>query len=218
MRNPEKTIFFDLDGTLTDSAPGIVNSVAHALKAMGHPLLPPDVMRRFVGPPLPDAFHEHCGWDGEKALEAVAHFRSYYVARGMWENSPYPGVKEMLADLCEAGACLRIATSKPEPFAEKILQKFGLRPFFSRLDGASLDEAISADKTTVLKKAVAGCPPAGRAYMVGDRKYDILGGRAAGLSTVAVLYGYGAPEELQAAAPDHTVPTVAALRALLKSL
>ncbi len=212
------SIFFDLDGTLTDSAPGIMASVAYALEQMGHPPLPPEKLRTFIGPALTDAFGETCGWDLKTSLAAIDHFRVYFTRRGMWENSPYPGVREMLAALQSAGFSLRVATSKPLPFARRILEGFGLLPYFDRVDGAPLDEAQSGDKDSVLAAALAAKPVPPGSLMVGDRKFDVLSGRKAGLVTVAVLYGYGSPEELAAAGPDFTVPTVDACAELLLSL
>lgn len=213
-----KTVFFDLDGTLTDSAPGITNSVAYALEQMGHPPVPRADLAYFVGPALTDAFAEKFGWDRETSLRAIDHFRVYFTDRGMWENSPYPGVKEMLSHLRDAGLLLRVATSKPTVFAERILDRFGLLPFFDRVDGAPLDEAQSGDKEAVLAAALCAMPPAPGSLMVGDRKFDILSGRKAGLVTVAVTWGYGSAEELAAARPDFTVPSVPALERLLLSL
>lgn len=213
-----KTVFFDLDGTLTDSAPGIVNSVAYALERMGHPPMSRAEMAYFVGPALTDAFQEKCGFNKEDALRAIAFFRAYFTQKGIWENSPYPGVKEMLSRLRDAGLLLRVATSKPTVFAERILERFGLLPFFARVDGAPLDEAQSGDKESVLADALLACPAEDGSLMVGDRKFDVLAGKKMGLVTVAVSYGYGSPEELAAAGPDYTVPTVPALEELLLSL
>ena len=213
-----KTVFFDLDGTLTDSAPGIINSVAFALEKMGVPPMSREEMAYFVGPELTEAFGEKLGFDRETALVAIGHFRTYFTDRGMWENSPYPGVKEMLSRLCEAGFVLRVATSKPTVFARRILERFELLPYFARVDGAPLDESQSGDKGTVLAASLQDCPAPNGALMVGDRKYDVLAGKKNGLLTVAVTYGYGSPEELAACRPDYTVPSVAALEALLLSL
>ena len=213
-----KHLFFDLDGTLTHSAPGIINSVSYALEKMGRAPLPREELAYFVGPELTEAFREKCGFDRESALAAIACFREYYTERGIWENSPYPGVREMLKHLSKAGFPLRVATSKPTVFAEKILDRFGLLPFFFRVDGAPLDESQSGDKETVLRSALAACPAPPGSMMVGDRKYDVAAGRANGLVTVAVTYGYGSREELAAAQPHFTVSSVSALERLLLSL
>ncbi|MBP5288700.1 MAG: HAD hydrolase-like protein [Clostridia bacterium] len=213
-----KTIFFDLDGTLTDSAPGIINSVAYALEKMGHLPMTRAELAYFVGPELTKAFGEKCGYDKETALRAIGFFREYFTDKGMWENSPYPGVRELLTKLRDAGFILRVATSKPTVFAERILERFELLPCFSRIDGAPLDESQSGDKDTVLAAALRDLPAAPGSLIVGDRKYDVNAGKKNGLLTVAVTYGYGSPEELNACRPDFTVPTVAALERLLLSL
>ena len=116
------TIFFDLDGTLTDSAPGIIHSVQYALKKYGIEAEEND-LRSFIGPPLVHSFQERFGFDHDKALEAVAYYREYFTAGGMFENSVYPGVEEMLQKLKEEGLMLAVATSKPEFFSKQILEQ-----------------------------------------------------------------------------------------------
>ena len=120
------TILFDLDGTLTDSAEGIVNSVVYALERKGIPYESKRALRFFVGPPLQDSFRDYCGFSEEQVKEAVRIFREYFTEKGIYENVVYDGVPGMLKGLCESGCTLAVATSKPEAFAEQILVRFDL--------------------------------------------------------------------------------------------
>lgn len=130
-------IFFDLDGTLTDSADGIVNSVRYALEKQG--IVPParEQLLPFVGPPLLDSFHKYYGMTWEQGMQAIEAYREYFTDRGWKENSVYEGIPEVLKQLKDAGAHLYIATSKPEPFAKRIAEHFGLAGYFDRIAGAT---------------------------------------------------------------------------------
>ena len=193
-----QAVFFDLDGTLTDSAPGIIHSIKYALSKYG---VEKDEasLRLFIGPPLIHSFQEQCGFDHEKAAEAVVFYREYFTAGGMFENSVYPGIKELLVQLKAAGRKVFVATSKPEPFAVQILEHFGLATLFDRICGAAMDETRTK-KTQVLAYALEECGIDPKtAVMIGDRKDDIEAAFALGLSHIGVLYGYGSREELVAA-------------------
>lgn len=187
-------VLFDLDGTLTESAPGITKAAAYALKRFGVEAAPSE-LDFFVGPPLHGSFMR-CGLSDAQAREAISVYREYYVAKGMFENMPYGGIDDALRRLKEAGAELIVATSKPEPFAIKILERFGLAGYFSVIAGSTLDETRTS-KSEVIEYALAsaGVTDRAAAIMVGDRKYDIEGAKATGLDAMGVLYGYGAAEE-----------------------
>lgn len=193
-----KYVLFDLDGTLTESAPGITNAAAYALKAFGVSAEPSE-LGFFVGPPLGGSFMR-CGLSEEQARKAIDVYREYYVAKGMFENKPYAGVEDMLRRLSEAGAELIVATSKPEPFAVQILEHFGLAEYFSVIAGSTLDETRT-HKPEVIEYALAAAGVSDRsaAIMIGDRSYDVDGAKATGVSAMGVLYGYGAPEEFKEA-------------------
>ena len=195
-----RTVFFDLDGTLTESGIGITRSVAYALKKYGIMETNQSKLDLFIGPPLIDSFMKHYGFSKEQAVEAVAHYREYYAVTGIFENRVYDGVPEMLQALKEAGTTCVLATSKPEHYALQILDHFGLSGCFSFVAGATMDEKRT-NKTDVLSYAMkkAGCEPGPSAVMVGDRKHDVLGARQNGLGCIGVLYGYGSREELTAA-------------------
>ena len=125
------TILFDLDGTLTDSGPGIMNGVEYAVREMGLAPHPKEFYRRFIGPPLQWSFRHYCGLDEAGARRAVETYRVYYSDKGIWENAPYPGIPDLLAALQAAGAALMVATSKPEVMAVQVLERFGLMPFLT---------------------------------------------------------------------------------------
>ncbi|MBR2756101.1 MAG: HAD family hydrolase [Lachnospiraceae bacterium] len=189
------TIFFDLDGTLTDSAPGIIHSVQYALKKYGIEAEEND-LHSFIGPPLVHSFQERFGFDHDKALEAVTYYREYFTAGGMFENSVYPGVEEMLQKLKEDGLVLAVATSKPELFSKQILEHFALTRYFDFIGGAAMDES-RATKVEVLSYALQELQvdPA-KAVMIGDRENDIEAASLLGTESIGVLYGYGSQEEL----------------------
>ncbi len=189
------TIFFDLDGTLTDSAPGIIHSVQYALKKYGIEAEEND-LRSFIGPPLVHSFQERFGFDHDKALEAVTYYREYFTAGGMFENSVYPGVEEMLQKLKEDGLMLAVATSKPELFSKQILEHFALTRYFDFIGGAAMDES-RATKVEVLSYALQELQvdPA-KAVMIGDRENDMEAASLLGTESIGVLYGYGSQEEL----------------------
>lgn len=208
------TILFDLDGTLTDSEPGIVNSVLYALRRFGMDASR-ESLRVFIGPPLYDSFRGVMGMSDADARRAVEVYREYFQDRGLYENAPYAGVPEMLRRLKDAGKTLVVATSKPETFARRIADHFGLSASRDAVCGADLAGGRSA-KTDVIRYALeAGGIDPGAAVMVGDRKYDILGAKEVGLADVGVLYGYGTREELMEAGASRLAASVAELEALL---
>ena len=169
-------ILFDLDGTLTDSAEGIVNSVVYALERKGIPYASKQALRRFVGPPLQDSFRDYCRFSDEQAKEMVRIFREYFTQKGIYENAVYDGVPEMLDSLCKAGYTLAVATSKPEAFAEQILARFDLAKYFTVIAGASMD---GTTKPVVIRQALSrlATEPSDRVLMVGDREHDVLGAK-----------------------------------------
>ena len=134
----KKTILFDLDGTLTDSGEGIINCVIYALERCGLPIPPRDSLRYFVGPPLHESFVKQ-GVPADRAEEAVAGYRERYVPTGMFENTPYPGVRELLEQLKAEGYTLYVSSSKPEWMCVEILKHFDLAKYFAQICGATMD-------------------------------------------------------------------------------
>ncbi len=205
-------IMFDLDGTLTDSGPGIRNSVAHSLGHFDIEAPDPNALNVFIGPPLMDSFKRYYGFDDRQARQAVVYYREYYEAKGIFENSVYDGIEDLLRSLKEAGRTVVMATSKPEAFAVRILGYFGIGHYFDYKAGASMDESRT-DKAKVIAYALdkAGVTDPSRVLMVGDREHDVVGARKNGVDCAGVLYGYGSREELEAAGAKYIVETVAGL-------
>jgi phosphoglycolate phosphatase len=209
-------VIFDLDGTLTDSAKGIVSSFRHALGEIGADVPDGDLAGRVVGPPMHLTL-KAMGL-GDRADEAIAAYRADYTARGWSMNSVFDGIPALLDDLRAAGVRLAVATSKAEPTARRIIEHFGLDGHFEVVAGASIDGARSS-KADVLGHALAQLGPLPeRVLMVGDRRHDVEGAAAHGIATVVVEWGYGARDfdGPEAAAAGHRhVSSVAGLREVL---
>lgn len=185
----KKTILFDLDGTLTDSGEGIINCAQYAFQQMGYPVPPREEMGVFVGPPLWDTF-EKFGIPKERTDEAVQIFRSRYVPIGKFENTPYPGIRELLEALGAEGSLLYVATSKPETTAVEVLEHFDLARYFDRICGADLEKKRNS-KDAVIAYLLNMTGSDAEMVMVGDTEYDVLGAAAHGIPTIGVSWGYG---------------------------
>lgn len=201
-------VLFDLDGTLTDSGIGITNSVKYALEKQGITVKDRKELFRFVGPPLVEAFQKFYGFSPEKALETTHIYREYYSVKGLFENEVYDGIEDLLKKLKNDGKRVIVATSKPELFARKILDRFSLSQYFEYIAGANMDETRT-DKTEVIKYALEKCNinDLSRVVMVGDREHDIFGAKKIGTDSIGVLYGYGSREELEKAGATHIAAT-----------
>ncbi|WP_316858349.1 HAD family hydrolase [uncultured Cohaesibacter sp.] len=209
------SIFFDLDGTLTDPKTGIVGSVQYALNKLGIDDIPED-LDWVIGPPLQESAAKLAG-DARKD-ELVAAYRERYSRDGLFENSVYNGIPDMLEELQKAGNALFVATSKPHPFANQILEHFDLSRYFVKVFGAELDGTRS-NKAELLAHAldVSGSD-ARSSIMVGDRKHDILGAKANGMKSVGVLWGYGGEDELREAGADEIASIIGSLPSLFSSM
>ena len=209
-------ILFDLDGTLTDPALGITNSVAYALEKMG--ITPPQrqELLKFIGPPLAGSFEKYYGLSKEDSYRAVDIYREYFAPKGIFENTVFEGIPEMLKKLKAAGKTVALATSKPTVFADKILKHFNLFDFFDLTVGSKLDGTLT-DKAEVVRVVLEGLGVTDKAtaVMVGDRSHDIVGGAKNGLKTVGVTFGYGSKTELSDAKATKIVNSVAELEELL---
>ena len=210
-------ILFDLDGTLTDSGPGIMKAGQYALRAFG---IERDwrELSFFVGPPLNETFARFV--PAQDVDAAVAKFREYYQKDGWLDNAPYPGIPELLAHLKAQGKRLFVATSKLDTMAVRIVEHFGLMPYFEAVCGAPAGDKEAGKKVNVVKAALksAGCDELSRAVMIGDREHDVIGGHLAGLEVIGVLYGYGSREELTAAGADYISETPDTLETLILSI
>ena len=201
-----KAIFFDLDGTLTDSGEGIINCATLALEHFGLPVPSREEMGVFVGPPLDETFLAF-GVPKDKTQEAIDVFRSRYLVVGKFENSPYPGIHDLLDKLKKQGHRLFVATSKPETTAVEILNKFALAPYFEVICGATFD-GTRVHKADVIAYLLEKIGETEDILMVGDTEFDVTGAAAHGIKTIGVSWGYGkvsAMEQAGAYAIAHTM-------------
>ena len=202
------TLLFDLDGTLTDSAPGILGCARYALEQMGKEIPGDDVLHKFLGPPLVVSFHEYFKMSEQEAQEATRLFRVRYTDTGLFENAPYKGIRELLEALRSKGIRLATATSKPEDYARRILEKFDMLRYFDFLGAATFDSSRH-DKVQVLGYTLEklGIKDGQRVIMVGDSANDIDAAHHFGLRCIAVRYGYGNDREFDEHGADFTADT-----------
>lgn len=206
--------FFDLDGTIIDSSLGITNSVMYALKKFGITETDRTKLYKFIGPPLTDSFREFYGFSEEEALLGVKYYREYYQDKGIYENLVYDGFEEMIKTLKAAGKMTVVATSKPEPYAKRIIEHFDLAPYFDYVAGMELSGG-RATKAEVIRYAFEKCgldvckkEDRERVLMIGDRKHDVIGAKEVGIDCLGVLYGFGSREELEEVGADYIAETV----------
>ncbi len=211
-------LLFDLDGTLTDSSEGICKSIQYSLEKIGIQVDDLKTLEVFIGPPLRYSFKEYFGLEGELAEQAIAFYRERYAAVGKYENSPYPGIREMLVRLKAAGAVLAVASSKPELYVEDILRHFDLYELFDYVVGSDL-EGKRETKTAVIREAMERMKVTEEerkeVLMIGDRHFDINGAKELSLNSLGVYYGFAKSGELEAAGADYVADTVEELEKLL---
>lgn len=209
-------ILFDLDGTLTDSAEGIINSVLYALDKYGIKEDDREKLEDFVGPPLTDSFLKYYPVSEREVTEVlIPYYREYFSTRGWQENRVYEKIPEMLGALKAAGKHLIVATSKPEVFARRIMEHFGLARYFDVIGGSTLDGSISRKGEVIdyVKRQIG--EHGENMVMVGDREHDVIGARENGLPCIGVLYGYGSREELEDAGAHAVCESVRELLQVL---
>ena len=211
----KKLVFFDLDGTLTDSGPGIMNSAAYAFERMGYPVPPLAVLRTFVGPPLHESFLRN-GIPAEMAEKAVAVFRERYMPIGKYENTPYEGIRTFLESLKSLGYKLMIATSKPEEIAIEVLEHFDLAKYFDKICGGSMDLSRTS-KEAVIAYLLEENGRDAEMVMVGDTRFDIIGAKKHGIPAIGVSWGYGDVGEMEQAGAAAIAKTPEDLLEILKS-
>lgn len=207
-----KGILFDLDGTLTDSGEGIINCAIVALQHFGLPIPSREELRIFVGPPLGETFVRF-GVPEERVQEAIDVYRSRYIPIGKYENTPYPGIRELLEKLRSDGFLLYVATSKPEQTSVDILEHFDLAKYFDKICGASMDLSRSSKEAVIAYLLKAA--PADSLIMVGDTKFDVIGAAAHGIPTIGVSWGYGTVSDMRAAGAAAIAHTPQELYSLL---
>ena len=197
-------LLFDLDGTLTNPQEGITKCVQHALRAFG--IEEPDLEKLipFIGPPLIQSFMEFYNMSEGDARKAVSVYRERFSTVGLFENFPYPGIADMLAELKAQGKILAVASSKPTIYVRRILEKFELAPYFNVIEGSNLD-GTRVDKKEVIAEVLSQLdnPSADDLLMIGDRKFDVIGAREMG-----VRFGFAAPDELEQSGAVYIADTV----------
>ena len=212
-----KYIFFDLDGTLTQSEFGIMAAAVRALNHFGIETPSREILKKFIGPPLYVSFHDFYGLSEEDSQEAIRIYREYYVKEGVYQAPLYPGIARMLKELKEAGCILMITTSKPEAMAVTVAKNVGIYEFFDGIIGPSLDEK-DPSKTILIRRAFSllGLEKEDsisednlkNCLMIGDRFYDIEAACEVGIDSIGVLYGYGSKEELSDAGATYLAESV----------
>lgn len=210
------TILFDLDGTLSDSSQGIINSIIYALEKYDVNDYDMSLLRKFLGPPLHESFEKFMGFDKEKSLQAVKLYREYFSSKGLFENEIYGGVSDLLQNLKENGKTLIVATSKPQPFTDRIMEHFNLAKYFDFIAGSNMDTTRSK-KAEVIEYALSECniKDKSKVVMIGDRAEDMIGAQTVGVDSIGVEYGYGTFDELKNAGATYIVKTVDELKDLL---
>jgi len=212
-------VLFDLDGTLTDPAPGIVRCLQYALREMGLPEHADTDLTRFIGPPLQESFRKLLGNpSGSDIDRAIGLYRERFAEVGIFENTLFLEVREVLSALREQGYELLVATSKPHVFARRIIDHFGLSDFFAGVYGSELSGERSAKAELIRHVLETQSLPADAACMIGDRRHDIIGAQQNGVSTIGVLWGFGSLAELKAAAPDRIAESIGDLPRLVREL
>ena len=204
MNNKYDAVLFDFDGTVADTGKGIFNGVYHVLDSMGIDPPEPEKLRYFIGPPLHESFRIVFGFNEEECKAAVATYREYYSAKGIFELTMYDGMEELFRKLKARGIKLGISSSKPEIFLLRIVDKFGLSELFDTVKGSDIDY-IHSDKSLIIRRATEAMnlPGSAKVLMVGDRCFDINGAKKAGVDSAGVLFGYGSREEFEEAGADY---------------
>lgn len=213
---------FDLDGTLTDPKEGITKSVQYALGTFGIEEPNLDKLEPFIGPPLIDSFMEFYGFDEAKARKAVDAYRERFAPVGVLENKLIPGTEQMLRHAGEMGIHMAVASSKPLCFVDQILRHFKIDQYFEVVIGSELDGSGCAKEEVVeeaiIRLGVHSMDEEKRhccCAMIGDRKFDIQGAKAHGLTGIGVSFGYAAEGELKEAGAEYIVDTMEELEILL---
>jgi phosphoglycolate phosphatase len=199
-----KNLFFDLDGTLTDPKQGITRCINHALVGLGKSPVDIDDLQKYIGPPLRSSFQKLlCSNDVSLIEKAVELYRERFSDTGIFENNVYPGIVELLANLCDGSIRLYVVTAKPKVYADRIIEHFQLTQYFQYVYGSGLDGTLQdkaklvefiMDQTRLVREVTA---------MVGDRKDDVAAGKLNGIRTIGVTYGYGSKNEIVESNPDY---------------
>ena len=211
------TALFDLDGTLSDSAPGILSSLRYSFERNGVAPLDPESERALLGPPFYDSLPPIVGADRLDAV--IAGYRDAYEGGGMFDTETYDGVIEVLDWLAAHDIRMAVATSKPEEFATPIVEHLGLGGYFVTVCGDTL-AGTRGSKALVVGEALdrLGRPDPSTVFMIGDREHDVIGARAHGIACLGAGWGYGTVDELRDAGALAQFATAGDLLAALPGL
>lgn len=212
----KKYILFDLDGTITDSMPGITNSVEYALAKFSIYEADKSVLNKFVGPPLLNSFMKYYGFSREKAQLAVKYYREYYPDHGMFECTVYDGIRNLFDKLKKTDKHIILATAKPELYTKQILEHFDLAKYFHFVAGSDFTNTRS-EKEEVIAYALEqySITNTDECIMIGDRSNDMNGAHINNMEAIGVLYGYGSSEELEDCKAEYLADSVSSLGKLL---
>ena len=209
-------VAFDLDGTLSDPARGLVEGFVYAFRKLGVDYGSKDSLRRFIGPPLIETWMPEFGFTFEEAENAVILFREYYNVYGWWDNTIYPGIRDLLASIKASGKKIVLTTSKPEDTALDILKLFNIRDYFDFVGGASSHKTRER-KSEVIDYVLesVGCTDRTRVVLVGDRVYDAVGAKECGIDSIGVTWGHGSRDEIASSPFTYTADTTEDVKKLL---
>lgn len=203
--NSITTVLFDMDGTISDSFPGVSGGILYALEKLGYELPSRESLLGFMGPPLLDQFMRQFKMSTETAAEAVRLYREYYPVKGIYEQSPMEGAEMTVRSLKEKGKTVCLATSKPRKYAEIILENFGIRKYFDIVVGATFDGSLSKKPDIIARVLeLSGAAPE-NCLMVGDRYFDVEGAHRCGVRCAGVLCGYGSLKEFDSCGADYII-------------
>ena len=199
-----KNVFFDLDGTITDSREGIINGFEYALNYFGIKVEDRKYLEKFIGPSLANSFKKEYGFNEEQVAVAIAKYREYYSVIGLKESSLYNGIKELIIELANNGKNVILATAKPETYSTKILENYNIKQYFKFISGATLDGS-RGEKGDIIKYALDNLKPINldECIMIGDRHHDIEGAKENNMKSIGVTYGFGSEEELKTAGANY---------------
>lgn len=206
-----KYAFFDLDGTIMRSDPGVIECVKYSIEKSGFPMPDIKTLFKFIGPPLRDSYMDFCSMTEEQSMRAIAYYRERYNAKGIFECEVYPGIIELFARLKSNGIIIATATSKPEHMAVRIAGKFGLNEYLTLVAGS--DDTETQTKTDVILNAFDRLSiresDRDSVLMIGDRKFDVIGAHNCGIKCLGAVWGYGTKEELVSSCADYCADTAA---------
>lgn len=191
----QMNILFDLDGTLTNPYQGITACIRHALMELGSPVPQPEDLANWIGPPLHDSFLGVLGCP-DQATQAVTLYRDRFATLGLYENELYEGIPAMLSALKQQGHRLWVSTSKPQIFAQKIVQHFDLTDYFVGIYGSELNGDRAHKDVLIAHVLTIEALDPDATVMVGDRAYDMLGAQRNAVQAIGVTWGFGSDQEL----------------------